>query len=202
MNFTAFESRFQTHLLQAVASPRRRSAADRRDVERDRRFASAAGRTASTAASTTRARSTGASVELQLAGDDARDVEDVLDELRLRCALRSMVSSARWRTSRRRAGRRAASRPSRGWRQRRAQLVRERGQELVLGAVGVLRLAIEPRVVDRVAARRASSTAVRQVVVVVAAFGSTTTRTKSRRAYRPPTASGTIIIRLRAEARG
>ena len=46
-------------------------------------FAIAAGCTTSTAASTIAARSTGRTLDAQLAGDDARDFEQILDQPRL-----------------------------------------------------------------------------------------------------------------------
>ena len=84
-----------------------------------------------------------AQAQRQLAADDARDVEDVLDQrgLRPRVALDDGQAAVD-------LGRRVAPaqrlRPAEDRVQRRAQLVRDHGQELVLGAAGQLGLAAQP----------------------------------------------------------
>ena len=83
VNFTALVSRFQTTCCSRSGSPHhaRRSASSAGCSRMP--LASAAGRTVSSAASTTAARSTGSTVEPQLAGHDAADVQQILDELGL-----------------------------------------------------------------------------------------------------------------------
>ena len=119
----------------AVACDARRRSAPRRPRRslRGRRW-----RVASIASSITSPSSTGP-VDAKLPGDDARDVEQISDELGLRSALRSIASRPR-----------AAVAPSIRLPQqgdpcehgleRRAQLMREHAEELVLHPVGLARL--------------------------------------------------------------
>ena len=88
-----------------------------------------------------------AQVKAQLARDDPRNVEQVLHQLRLqtRVALHR-VERAFGRLRCQRPGAQHPY-PAEHRRQRCAQLVREHGEELVLGAARVLRLAVESRVV-------------------------------------------------------
>ena len=72
--------------------------------------------------------------------DDARDVEQIVDELGLRRALRSMTSRAPAGWSPGPSRSRAHVHPADDRLERRAQLVRQHGEELVLGAVRRLRL--------------------------------------------------------------
>ena len=99
-------------------------------------MAAAAGRTASSAASTTGASSSRAQLETQLAGHDARDVEDVGDQLFLdvRVALDGL-ERARHRGAVQLAHAQQPRPPEHGI-ERRAQLVGERGEEVLLRAVG------------------------------------------------------------------
>ncbi len=90
----------------------------------------------------------GAHLDLELSGDDPGDVEQILDELRLRggvaldglqgAAARGLVELAHAEQAR----------PAQDGVERGAQLVRERGQELVLDPVDALGLAVEARVVQ------------------------------------------------------
>ena len=78
-------------------------------------------------------------VEPQLAGDDARDVEEVLDEAHLRAGVALDAAERALARLRRSSG--AARRicePAEDRVERRAQLVRQRGEELVLEAVRFL----------------------------------------------------------------
>ena len=87
-------------------------------------------------------------VQAQHAGDDAGDIEEVVDDLGLspRIALDRLQRIADGRRVKRPRSQHAG--PSDDRRQRCAQLVRDRGQELVLGPAGLLSRAIEPRIVD------------------------------------------------------
>ena len=98
-------------------------------------LASAAGRTVSSAASTTGAEVDRRGSEPELAGDDARDVEQVLDELGLRPRV-ALDGLERARRSARGVELAAAEqlRPAEHGVERRAQLVRDGRQELVLDA--------------------------------------------------------------------
>ena len=133
-------------------------------------FASAAGRTVSIAASMTDTGAGRLDVEAHLAGGDAAHVEQVFDELRLhaRVALDRLEPLLQIRSSLRAAPQ--DLRPAEDRVERRPQLVRQRGEELVLhlahalgcgarGALaleqllallgGLLRAFVEARVVDR-----------------------------------------------------
>ena len=86
VNLTAFESRFHTTCWRRAGSPAIRPVSVSSTVCSRIPFASAAGRTISIAWSDHRAEINGPYLEPQLAGDDPRDVEQVVDELRLRAA--------------------------------------------------------------------------------------------------------------------
>ena len=90
----------------------------------------------------------GPELEAQLAGDDARDVQQVVDELglQLRVAVDHLQRALGGGGVERPALQHAH--PAEHCRERCAQLVRERGEELVLGAVGVARLGVEPCVLE------------------------------------------------------
>ncbi len=128
------------HLLQpvGVAEDRARQRADR-DVEEDPlgvgRRAHGLERGVDDAAQLDRLE-----VEPELAGDDARDVEQVVDQLRLERALRSIVSSARAPAAAIELAGAQHLHPAEDGVERGPQLVGEGGQELVLGAVGLLGL--------------------------------------------------------------
>ena len=99
-----------------------------------------------------------ADVEQQLAGGDARDVEQVLDQLRLGVrvaidALERVLASLR-----RQLAAPQQVHPADDGVERRAELVRERGEELVLQAVGLL-LALEQ--LGALALRRSISSSMR-----------------------------------------
>ena len=85
-----------------------------------------------------------AHVQAQLAGDDARDVQQVLDELALRAcvALDGLQRARRGGLVEPAAAQR--DRPAEHGIERRAQLVGERGEELVLDPVGGLGLGARP----------------------------------------------------------
>ena len=132
--------RVRQHVAEHLVQPLR-VAVDRRQVgrhelrERRSACASAAGSTPLTTLSTQLRHERPAALDLELAGDDARDVEDVLDQLRLQ--LRVAADDVDGLADRVRARDRAAEQhlhPAEDRVQRRAQLVRERGQELVLEA--------------------------------------------------------------------
>jgi hypothetical protein len=85
---------------------------------------------------------------VQLAGDDARDVEEIVDEL----GLGADVAFERFERAplclRRQHVGAQHVRPSKHRVERRAQFVRQRGDELVLGAVGFLRFLVQACVVE------------------------------------------------------
>ena len=147
VNLMAFESRFQTTCCRRSGSPETGPASGSSSVSSaDAPWPPRPGATASRAASIDRGQVHRAHVEPQLAGDDARDVEDVLDELglRARVALDGLDGA--------RHGRRVELARSRSmWAQpddrveRRAQLVGERGQELVLEPVRLLQPLVQRR---------------------------------------------------------
>ena len=102
------------------------------------RLCAAAGRTVSSAAPTTEPTSIGAQCQRELAGDDARDVEQIRHELRLR--MRVAIDDGE-RPPRALLVENAVeqhARPSDDGVQRRAQLVRQRGEKLVFRPVGCL----------------------------------------------------------------
>ena len=109
-------------------------------------FASAAGWTVAIALSTISRQLHGLHVQPDLAGDDPRDVEDVLDNLGQprRVAFERLETAGRLL-----AGENAAAQQPRvadDRIQRRAQLVREHGEEFVLDPIGFLRVHEQPRI--------------------------------------------------------
>ena len=82
------------------------------------------------------ARSTCAHLQPQLAGDDARDVEEVFDQSRLRARVALDALEAAFPRRLIGAGRAQHPRPAEHRVQRRPQLVRQRGQEFVLQPIG------------------------------------------------------------------
>ena len=151
VNLTALRQQVPDHLLQAVA------VADHRTGDRAHRPVRAGDRASRRRPA---ARLDGGAhdrpqverlhLEPQLAGDDARHVEQVVDQPRLGLGVALDASPGRARCApRRRMPRFEQLGPAEDRVERRAQLVRERGQEVVLGAVRVLRVAIEERVVER-----------------------------------------------------
>ena len=140
VNLIAFDSRFQITCCRREGSPRNPagSVADRH-LERGfpwRRRSAGPPRPPRAP----RAEIDRLGLETQLAGDDARDVEDVLDQHRLRLGVALDRLERLARLLGREVARAQHAGPSDHRRQRRAQLVRQRGQELVLGAVGGLGL--------------------------------------------------------------
>ena len=137
VNLIAFESRFHATCCRRSASPRivawLRMAAvtsmprDCASIRTDRRLRS-----------TTSAIEVGATLQMQLAGDDARDVEQIADQLRLN--LRVALDHLHRSRHRRRIEQAGAQhpRPAVDGVERRAQLVGQRRQELVLASVGLL----------------------------------------------------------------
>ena len=133
VNFTAFVRRFHTTCCRRAGSPYI-GEVTRIDHETRSDLLSAAGRTASIAAATTRCRSIGLDVETQLARRDARHVE-VLDQSRLhfRISLDHLECVRLPRFVQGAEPQHPA--PAENRVQRRAQLVRQGRQELVLRAV-------------------------------------------------------------------
>ena len=142
------------HLLQAVgiAGDRPRARLEQ-ELQADPLRARRRGSPSRPPPSTTAVRSRARDVQAQLAGDDAGDVEHVLDEL----GLRPGVAVDDGHRAGRGVGLQVALHQQRGPAhdgvQRRAQLVGQRGQELVLQPVRVLGLAEQPGRAPRRAAR-------------------------------------------------
>ena len=142
VNLIAFESRFQITCWSRSGSPQTAAEPSTRSRRRARRPSPPPPAARPRARPRRRRRAQiGFELEPQLAGDDARDVEDVLDELGLRprVALDGLERPAERRRLRPRRSR-SMPRPAEDGVERRAQLVRDGGEELVLGAVGDLRL--------------------------------------------------------------
>ena len=114
VNFTAFDSRFQTTCCRRSGSPETGPTRGSRIVCMRTPLASAAGCTVATALSTIRGRSTGCTSSRILPDDDPRHVEHVLDDLRQRRSRCARASRGRGWPSRRSACRRAAGARSRG----------------------------------------------------------------------------------------
>ena len=138
VNFTAFTSTLLSTCWRRFGSPSigGRSPAMRHSTVI--RLASAATDTPATTASSSAGIATGAKIDHQLAADDPRDVEDVLDQLRLQ----PRVPADHFDRLLRACGGEGAAlqhrHPAQDRVQRRPQLVRERGQELVLEPAGFL----------------------------------------------------------------
>ena len=134
------------HLLQAVGVTRDGAAATAASMRTSSVTPFALGRLADDVdeASITAHRSTDAGLELQLAGDDARDVEHVLDQARL--GPRVPLEARERALDDLRVPRRHAQnlQPAEDGVERRAQLVRERREELVLLAVGRPQFLVAP----------------------------------------------------------
>ena len=136
MNFTAFDSRFQITCCSRSGSP---TVGIDAALEVAARCAtprvSAAGRIESIAVLQSAIEVERPVIEPQLAADDARDFEEVLDQpgLHLRVAL-DLLERAIDRRRRHRVGAQQLG-PAEDGVERRAQLVRQRGQELVLQPV-------------------------------------------------------------------
>ena len=138
VNLMAFDSRFHTTCCRRVASPakcvgQRADAAIERDRLRVRRGADRVD-----GAVDDRLQIDRRQLDAQLAGDDARHVEDVFDQLRLRARVAfDGVQRLLFLLGRQRA-RPQHARPADHRVERRAQLVRQRREELVLRPVGRL----------------------------------------------------------------
>ena len=182
VNFTALDSRFQTTCCSRSGSPETGPTRGSRIVCRRTPLASAAGCTVATALSTIQRQIHRLHVEPDLARDDARDVEHVLDDLRQRVALRSSVSRPRSALSP--VSSAAAQQPgvAEDRVERRAQLVRQHREELVLQPVGVAGLDVEPRVLER--DRRPRRDADRQPLVLLGEHAGASGRRTGRRARR------------------
>ena len=87
-------------------------------------------------------------VETQLAGRHAREIEHVVDELRLRQRAGADALHAAQQLLLRHVVAAEDSGPAEDDRQRRAQLVGEDGQELVLGQIRFLRIVVQAGVLD------------------------------------------------------
>ena len=149
VNLTPFASRFHTTCCSRAGSPTTRASSPSPRPPGVRACASAAGRTVSTASRTTSASCDRLGLEAQAAADDARHVEDVVDETRLGLARALQHVEPAGHLLGPDLPLPQERDPVHHRRQRRAQLVRHRRQELVLQAARLLRLGVEPRVVDR-----------------------------------------------------
>ena len=86
--------------------------------------------------------------ELHFSGDDARDIEKIVDQLRLRaCALHDRIERALHRPFAQSAEL-EHRRPAENRRHRRAQFMRKDREKIILRAIGAFELAIKPGVVD------------------------------------------------------
>ena len=140
VNLTAFDSRFQNTCRSRAASPRTAmSGSSAMSVDIVTPLVSAVGWIASSAENRMGASSTGSPRQPQLAERDARDVEQIFDQRGLRPGvavdhferLRARLVVERPRPQQRD--------PADNRVQRRAQLVRERAEEVVLDAIGFVR---------------------------------------------------------------
>ena len=139
VNLTAFDSRLSTIWRSRPSSP---TIARGRSVGRSRRrarcrFAAAVGARTSSAPSMHGARSNGCALEVDLAGLDLREVEDVVDDRQQRVARRpDRVGVVALLVIERRVEQQAAHADDRV--HRRPDLVAHRREERALGLVGVL----------------------------------------------------------------
>ena len=133
-NLIEFESRFQATCCRRLESPETNAMPRGAWTSSVIRRASAAGLTASTADSTTTARSTGCMLEPHRAADHPRHVQQIVDELRLHARV-AVDDVERLDLSCRVERAQPEHRdPAEDRVERRAQLVRDRRHELVLGA--------------------------------------------------------------------
>ena len=113
VNLTALDSRLSSTCRSRVASPTMPAGTPSSTRQpSSSSFSAARGRDESSASSTQSRRSNGCALELELAGLDLREVEDVVDDVQQRVAARR-GRSRRTRAARRRARCRAAGRSSR-----------------------------------------------------------------------------------------
>ena len=141
VNLMALVSRFHTTCCRRRASPRTVTRSCSIVVPTSSPFARSVGRTESMAASMIAARSTGDMSKRQLAADDARHVEQVVDQPRLqrRVSLDGLERAIAGARAREHAALEHARPPEDG-REGRAQLVRDDPEEVVLHPVAVLEL--------------------------------------------------------------
>ena len=137
----ALESRFQTTCCIRAASHDAALAAGSSSVRSVMSFACAAERTTSIPSRMTVAQLAGTDLQAQLAGNDARHVQHVVDELHHRpgIAIDDVEALVQLRVAA--PALRAASQdvhPADDRAQGRAHLVRERGQEHILGEIGLV----------------------------------------------------------------
>ena len=137
-------------------------------------------------------------LETQLARDDARDVQQILDEPRLerRIALDDVERTHLGRLVEATGAEKAS--PDEDRAERRPQLVRERGEEVVLEAVRVLRFTVEPCVVDRQGRAAGELLCQSQVGPPIAATG---LRRIERESAKSPPTRGTHMAELIPSAR-
>ena len=149
VNLTAFDSRFHTTCCRRSGSPETGPTRGSTIVCRRMPFASAAGCTVATALWTMSGSSTGLHVETDLARDDPGDVEHVLDDLGQRggIALERLEPALGLLADEHPTAQQPGVPDDRV--QRRAELVRQHREELVLQPIGLAGLDIQPRVLER-----------------------------------------------------
>ena len=141
VNFTAFDEQVPDHLLQPLGiAGHRRHRGSTTTSARARPWRRPPGSTVADGVVDHGGEIDRLHVQAQLAGDDPRDVEDVLDDLRQRlsrCARGSRARAPAWRASAKHAAAQHAGVAEDGV-ERRPQLVRQRAEKLVLQPVRVV----------------------------------------------------------------
>ena len=140
VNLTAFDSRFQMTCCSRSRSPETMAGEEGSFDSSVTPLAAAAVRTTSSAASTTVAQVHRLGAELQLAGDDARQLDQIFDDARLRLRVAFDARHGALDRGGIHVGRADDLEPAEHRVEGRAEFVRYRGEELVLEAIAFLGL--------------------------------------------------------------